>query len=67
MRGSKGRCKEYQPWDFVPATLKEAAIYREPREDRGTHLMKEWRPASTAPKSESFYERNMRLGRVGRR
>ena len=66
MIGSRGRCRETQPWEFVPRTLKEASIFRQEREDRGKHLTA-WNPCGSAPKSESFYERNMRLGYVGRR
>ena len=66
MVGGKGRCREAQPWEFVPRTLKEAETFRSPCEPHGKHLAA-WKPCISAPKVESFYERNMRLGHVGKR
>ena len=58
--GSKGRCREAQPWHWQPRTLREAETFRNTREDRGKHLTR-FVPCANAPqeKPENFYERNM--------
>lgn len=65
--GSKGRCREAQPWHWQPRTLREAETFRNKREDRGNHLLR-FVPCSNAPieKPLSFHERNMirRFGKL---
>jgi hypothetical protein len=68
MIGSRGRCRERHRWENVPRCLADVdKVIRRPREDHGKHLAKDWRPCISAPVVESFYQRNMRLGRVGKR
>jgi hypothetical protein len=67
MIGGKGRCRENHEWHFVPQCLADQPKpVRRPREDWGKHISA-FSPSASAPKAESFYERNMRLGYVGRR
>jgi len=65
--GSKGRCREAQPWHWQPRNLREAETFRNTREGGVKHITR-FVPCASAPieKPLSFHERNMirRFGKL---